>query len=131
MSMTDPIADMLTRIRNAVRARHEKVDIPASKLKMNIANLLKEEGFINSHRVIKDGKQGIIRITLRYHRGTPVLHNLQRISRPGRRIYADKDEIPTIRGGLGVAIISTSKGVMTDLTAKQQGIGGEVVCAVW
>ncbi len=131
MSMTDPIADMLTRIRNAVRAGHEKVDIPASKLKLNIANLLKEEGFINSHRLIKDGKQGIIRITLRYHKGTPVLTDLQRISRPGRRIYADKDELPVIRGGLGVAIISTSKGVMTDSTAKAQGIGGEVVCAVW
>ena len=131
MSMTDPIADMLTRIRNAVRAGHEKVDVPASKLKLNIANLLKEEGFINSHRVIKDGKQGIIRITLRYHKGVPVLSNLQRISRPGRRIYVDKDEIPVIRGGLGVAIISTSNGVMTDAAAKKKGIGGEVVCAVW
>ncbi len=131
MSMTDPIADMLTRIRNAVRAGHEKVDVPASKLKLNIANLLKEEGFINSHRVIKDGKQGIIRITLRYHKGVPVLSNLQRISRPGRRIYVDKDEIPVIRGGLGVAIISTSNGVMTDADAKKKGIGGEVVCAVW
>ncbi len=131
MSMTDPIADMLTRIRNAVRAGHEKVDIPASKLKLNIANLLKEEGFINSHRVIKDGKQGIIRITLRYHKGASVLNDLQRISRPGRRIYADKDELPVIRGGLGIAIISTSKGVMTDAAAKEQGVGGEVVCAVW
>ena len=131
MSMTDPIADMLTRIRNAVRAGHEKVDVPASKLKLNIANLLREEGFINSHRVIKDGKQGIIRITLRYHKGIPVLSNLQRISRPGRRIYVDKDEIPAIRGGLGVAIISTSNGVMTDAAAKEKGIGGEVVCAVW
>ncbi len=131
MSMTDPIADMLTRIRNAVRAGHEKVDIPASKLKVNIANLLKEEGFISSYRVIKDGKQGIIRVTLRYHKGVPMLHNLQRISKPGRRIYADKDGLPVIRGGLGMAIISTSKGVMTDVAARQHGVGGEVVCAVW
>ncbi len=131
MSMTDPIADMLTRIRNAVRAGHEKVDVPASKLKLNIANLLREEGFINSHRVIKDGKQGIIRITLRYHKGVSVLNNLQRISRPGRRIYVDKEEIPSVRGGLGIAIISTSRGVMTDSAAKEKGVGGEVVCAVW
>jgi small subunit ribosomal protein S8 len=99
MSMTDPIADMLTRIRNAVHSGHEKVDIPASGLKVNIAQILKDEDFINNFRIIKDGKQGIIRITLRYHKGVPVLSNLQRISRPGRRIYVDKDEIPVVRGG--------------------------------
>ncbi len=131
MSMTDPIADMLTRIRNAISAKHEKVDIPASKLKQNIAQILKEEGFINSFRIIKDGKQGIIRITLRYHQGVPVLRNLQRVSKPGRRIYKGKDELPVVRGGLGIAIISTSKGVLTDEAARKAGVGGEVVCEVW
>ncbi len=131
MSMTDPIADMLTRIRNAISARHEKVDIPASKLKQNIAQILKEEGFINSFRIIKDGKQGIIRITLRYNQGVPVLRNLQRVSKPGRRIYKGKDELPVVRGGLGIAIISTSRGVLTDDAARKAGVGGEVVCEVW
>ncbi len=136
MSMTDPIADMLTRIRNAVRAGHEKVDIPASKLKTNIAQILKDEGFINSYRIIKDGKQGIIRITLRYHtikhhKKMPVLKDLKRVSKPGRRIYASKDELPLVRGGLGIAIISTSRGVLTDAAAREAGVGGEVVCEVW
>ena len=131
MSMTDPIADMLTRIRNAVRAGHEKVDIPASKLKTNIAQILKDEGFINSFRIIKDGKQGIIRITLRYHNGIPIMRDLRRVSKPGRRIYAGKDEIPVVRNGLGIAIISTSKGVLTDSAAREMGVGGEIVCEVW
>ncbi len=131
MSMTDPIADMLTRIRNAIRAGHEKVDIPASKLKTNIAQILKDEGFINSYRIIKDGKQGIIRITLRYHNGIPIMRNLRRVSKPGRRIYAGKDELPVVRNGLGIAIISTSKGVLTDSAAREMGVGGEIVCEVW
>jgi len=136
MSMTDPIADMLTRIRNAVRAGHEKVDIPASRLKADIAQILKNEGFINSYRLIKDGKQGIIRITLRYHKiklhkKMPVLEEIKRVSKPGRRIYASKDEIPVVRGGLGIAIISTSKGVLTDSACREAGVGGEVVCEVW
>ncbi len=136
MSMTDPIADMLTRIRNAVRAGHEKVDIPASRLKIEIARILKDEGYINSYRIIKDGKQGIIRITLRYHtlklhKKMPVLKDLKRVSKPGRRIYASKDEIPVVRGGLGIAIISTSRGVLTDSDARKAGVGGEVVCEVW
>ncbi len=136
MSMTDPIADMLTRIRNAVRAGHEKVDIPASRLKIEIARILKDEEYINSYRIIKDGKQGIIRITLRYHtiklhRKMPVLKDLKRVSKPGRRIYASKDEIPVVRGGLGIAIISTSRGVLTDSDARKAGVGGEVVCEVW
>ncbi len=136
MSMTDPIADMLTRIRNAVRAGHEKVDIPASRLKVDIARILKDEGFINSYRIIKDGKQGIIRITLRYHtsklhKKMPVLKDLKRVSKPGRRIYVSKDELPLVRGGLGIAIISTSKGVLTDTAARQIGVGGEIVCEVW
>ncbi len=136
MSMTDPIADMLTRIRNAVRAGHEKVDIPASRLKTDIAQILKNEGYINSYRIIKDGKQGIIRITLRYHtsklhKKMPVLKDIKRVSKPGRRIYASKDELPVVRGGLGIAIISTSKGVLTDSAAREAGVGGEVVCEVW
>ncbi len=136
MSMTDPIADMLTRVRNALRAGHEKVDIPASRLKTDIAQILKNEGYINSYRIIKDGKQGIIRITLRYHtsklhRKMPVLEDLKRVSKPGRRIYAGKDELPVVRGGLGIAIISTSRGVLTDSAARKAGVGGEVVCEVW
>ncbi len=136
MSMTDPIADMLTRIRNAVRAGHEKVDIPASRLKADIAQILKNEGYINSYRIIKDGKQGIIRITLRYHtsklhKKMSVLKDIKRVSKPGRRIYASKDELPVVRGGLGIAIISTSKGVLTDSAAREAGVGGEVVCEVW
>jgi small subunit ribosomal protein S8 len=131
MSMTDPIADMLTRIRNAIHSGHDKVDVPASTLKVNIAGILKEEGFINNYRIIKDGKQGIIRITLRYVDGKSILKNLKRISKPGRRIYAGKDDIPVIRGGLGIAIVSTSRGVMTDAKAREMGVGGEIICAVW
>ncbi len=131
MSMTDPIADMLTRIRNAIHSGHDKVDIPASFLKEQIAKILKDEGFISNYRVIKDGKQGIIRITLRYVDRRSILKDLQRISKPGRRIYAGKDDLPAIRGGLGVAIVSTSKGVMTDAQAREMGVGGEVLCAVW
>jgi small subunit ribosomal protein S8 len=132
MSMTDPIADMLTRIRNANNAGHEKVDVPASKLKVNIAVILKKEKFIKSYKFIEDRKQGILRIYLKYGpKRERVLTDLKRISKPGLRVYVDKDKIPKVLGGLGIAIISTSKGVMTDKACRQLGIGGEVLCYVW
>ncbi|OCC15061.1 SSU ribosomal protein S8p (S15Ae) [Dissulfuribacter thermophilus] len=131
MSLTDTIADMLTRIRNACMARHEKVDIPASKMKIGIAKLMKEHGYIQNYKLIKDGKQGILRITLRYHEGKPVILGLERISKPGRRQYRSSKDLPKIRNGFGMAVISTSKGLMTDEQARKAGVGGEVVCAIW
>jgi len=130
--MTDPIADMLTRIRNALKARKEEVDIPSSNLKKRIAEVLKEEGFIKGFRVIPDGKQGILRVFLKYdEQGSPVISGLQRVSKPGRRVYVGKEEIPRVMGGLGVAILTTSRGVMTDREARKVGVGGEVICYVW
>ncbi len=131
MSMTDPIADMLTRIRNACMAKLDRVDMPNSSLKANIAKLMKEQGYISNYRLIKDGKQGILRIFLKYQDGKPVILGLRRISKPGRRVYCGKDELPRIRGGFGMAVVSTSKGVMTDAQARQDGVGGEVICAIW
>ena len=131
MNMTDPIADMLTRIRNAITARHTRVSIPASKMKLAIARVLKEEGYIKDIEVIKDNPQGTIRITLRYVDKKPVLTQLQRVSKPGRRVYTRRKDIPLVRGGLGVAILSTPKGVMTGRKAYQLGLGGEVICHVW
>ena len=131
MSMTDPIADMLTSIRNASKAGHERLDIPSSNLKVDLAKLFKEEGYISNFRIIKDRRQGILRIFLRYSDKQPVIIGLRRISRPGRRVYCGKNEVPEIRGGLGTAVISTSKGVVTDAQARRDGIGGEVVCAIW
>lgn len=130
--LTDPIADMLTRMRNAILIKSEKVDIPASKLKVEIAKILKEEGFIKSYKIIKDKKQGILRITMKYTmENEPVLTGLKRISKPGRRVYVGKDEIPSVMGGVGVAIITTSKGVLSDKACRLQGVGGEVLCYVW
>lgn len=130
--MTDPIADMLTRIRNALQARKEEVDIPSSNLKKRIAEVLKEEGFIKGFRVIPDGKQGILRVFLKYdEEGLPVISGLKRVSKPGRRIYVGKEEIPRVMGGLGIAILTTSRGVMTDKQARKIGVGGEVICYVW
>jgi small subunit ribosomal protein S8 len=131
MNMTDPIADMLTRIRNAIIARHTRVAIPASKMKLAIARVLKEEGYIKDIEVLKDNPQGTIRITLRYVDKKPVLTQLERISKPGRRVYTRRKDIPLVRGGLGVAILSTPKGVMTGRKAYQLGLGGEVICHVW
>lgn len=133
MSMTtDPIADMLTRIRNASMSRHEIVDIPASNVKREMARILKEEGFIKSHEFIDDGKQGTIRLRLKY---TPekacVINGLKRISKPGRRVYARKDQIPKVLGGFGIAILSTSCGLLTDKEARRKGVGGEVLCYIW
>jgi small subunit ribosomal protein S8 len=128
---TDPIADMITRIRNAAQAMKESVDIPASKLKINIADILQKEGYIKAYRLIDDGKQGTLRVNLKYFNSRHVISGIQRVSRPGRRIYKGADEIPTVRGGLGISIVSTSTGLMTDLKAKASNVGGEVLLKVW
>jgi small subunit ribosomal protein S8 len=130
MTMTDPVSDLLTRIRNASAARHETVDIPSSRLKMDIAGILKEEGYISGFSLIQDNKQGIIRIQLRYEAKNPVISSLERVSRPGCRVYAGKDDIPSVLGGLGICIMSTSQGVLTGKRAKEKGLGGEVLCAI-
>ena len=131
MSVTDPIADMLTRIRNAVMVRHDSVLIPSSKIKMAIARILKEEGFINEFDIIKSEPQQTIRIHLKYDDDKePILSGLERVSKPGLRVYVGKNEIPRVAGGMGVAIVSTSKGVMTGQQAWRQGIGGELLCYV-
>ena len=131
MNITDPIADMLTRIRNANAQRHETVDVPASKLKKSIAEILLEEGYIKAFEEIEDNSQGIIRVTLKYVNKQKVISGLKRISKPGLRVYATKDELPKVLGGLGIALISTSKGIMTDKKARQEGVGGEVLAFVW
>ncbi|HHX87907.1 MAG TPA: 30S ribosomal protein S8 [Firmicutes bacterium] len=129
---TDPIADMLTRVRNANMARHQAVDIPGSNVKRAMADIMKKEGFIKDYEVIDDKKQGLIRIYLKYgaHRER-IITGLKRISKPGLRVYAKKDQLPKVLGGLGVAIISTSQGLMTDRDARQAGYGGEVLCYIW
>ncbi len=130
--MTDPIADMLTRIRNANVVRHTSVDIPASNIKKAIANILVEEGYVKNYQVIEDDKQGIIRVDLKFGADKErVLTGLKRISKPGLRVYANKDQIPRVLGGLGIAIISTSKGVISDKIARKEGVGGEVLCYIW
>jgi small subunit ribosomal protein S8 len=129
--MTDPIADMLTRIRNATKARHDRVDMPASNIKVEIARLLKQEGYVANYRLLKDSKQGVLRVFPKYEGGKPVIFGIKRMSKPGRRMYCGKEDLPRIRGGLGITIVSTSKGVLTDAQAKDAGLGGEVLCAVW
>ena len=130
--VTDPIADMLTRVRNALRAGHEKVDIDASILKLEIARILEEEGFIKKYKFIKDRKQGLIRINLKYDdEGLPAISGLKRISKCGRRVYVGKDDIPKVLDGLGVAILSTSKGIITGNRCRKEGVGGEILCEVW
>jgi small subunit ribosomal protein S8 len=129
--LTDPIADMLTRIRNAVRIKSEKVDIPISKIKLEIAKILKEEGFIRAYKILKDRKQGILRVILKYVDNESVISGLRRISKPGRRVYVDRNEIPKVMGGLGVAVLTTSKGILSDKTCRRDGVGGEVICYVW
>ena len=132
MNTTDPIADMLTRIRNANSAKHKTVDVPNSKMKTAIAEILFKEGYIKSFEEIKDDTQGIIRITLKYdEKGTRVIDGLKRISKPGLRVYASKEELPKVLNGLGIALISTSKGIKTDKEARQEGLGGEVLAYVW
>jgi len=127
---TDVIADMLTRIRNAVRARHPKVDIPASRLKIEIARVLKEEGYILNYKVAEEGAKKTIKIYLKYHNNRPVITDLRRVSRPGCRIYVSRDEIKPVLGGMGISILSTSKGVMTGKQARREGVGGELLCVV-
>ncbi|MCI0468621.1 MAG: 30S ribosomal protein S8 [Nitrospirae bacterium] len=130
--LTDPIADMLTRIRNAALIRSDKVDIPGSRLKVEIAKILKNEGFVKSYKIVRDKRQGILRVSLKY---TPsndsIISGLKRVSKPGRRVYVGKEEIPKVMGGVGMAIITTSKGIMSDKNCRQEGIGGEVLCYIW
>jgi len=130
--MTDPIADMLTRIRNGSKAKLEKVDIPSSKLKLEIAKILKDEGYIKNLKMVKDRRQGVIRVYLKYtDEEVPVIQGLKRISKPGSRVYAGNDAIPKVLAGLGVAILSTPKGIQTGKQAKKDNVGGEVLCHVW
>lgn len=132
MVMTDPIADMLTRLRNANSVYHEKVEIPGSKIKQAIAGILKEEGFIKDFDVVEDSKQGVLRLSLKYGPNREkVITGIKRISKPGLRVYAKSDQIPRVLGGLGIAIISTSKGIMSDRQARKNGLGGEVIAYVW
>jgi small subunit ribosomal protein S8 len=130
--VTDPIADMLTRIRNAALIRAEKVDIPASKMKLEIAKIMKEEGFIRAYKILKDKKQGILRVTLKY---TPenesVISGLRKISKPGRRVYVGHDNVPMVMAGVGVSILTTSKGIMSDRSCRRDKVGGEVLCYIW
>jgi len=132
MSMTDPIADLLSRIRNGIQAHHDRVELPSSKLKVEIARILKAEGFISNYKVAEDKVQSTLRIYLKYSDdGEPVIHGIERVSRPGRRVYRNKQEIPRVLGGLGLAIVSTSKGVLSGADAARSGVGGEVLCQVW
>ena len=132
MQMSDVIADMLTRIRNANNAKHASVDVPASKMKKSIAQILLDEGYIKSYEVVEDGKQGVIKIQLKYAQGKQkVIRGLKRVSKPGLRIYASCEDMPKVMNGLGIAIVSTSKGVMTDKAARLAKVGGEVLCFIW
>jgi small subunit ribosomal protein S8 len=130
--VTDPVADLLARIRNGSMAEHEKVDIPASKLKVRLAEILKEEGFIKNFRLIEDKRQGVLRVYLKYGPGQErVISGLRRVSKPGRRLYVGADRIPSVLGGMGVAILSTPRGVLTDRESRKAKVGGEVLCYVW
>ncbi len=132
MSMTDPIADMLTRIRNATMVRHDRTDIPASKMKLEIAKILKQEGYIRTFKLIDEGPQGVIRVYLKYSEdGQPAIHGLKRVSKPGRRVYRGVEELPKVLNGLGVAIVSTNRGILTDEQARRLRAGGEVLCEIW
>ena len=132
MTMTDPIADFLTRVRNAARASKDRCDVPASKVKLELSKILQEEGFIRTFKVIEEGAEPTIRLYLRYSSdGEPAIHGIERVSRPGRRVYHRVDNLPKVRGGIGVAVLSTSKGLMTDAKAREMRLGGEVMCQVW
>jgi small subunit ribosomal protein S8 len=128
---SDPIADMLTRIRNAIRIKADKVDIPASKMKLEVAKILKEEGFIRAYKILKDKRQGILRINLKYVNGDCLITGLRRVSKPGRRVYVGGGEIPRVMGGVGVAILTTSRGILSGKTCRNDNVGGEVICYVW
>ena len=129
--LTDPIADMLTRIRNAVRIKADKVDVPASKVKLEIAKILKEEGFIKAYKILKYKKQGMLRLNLKYQDDSSIISDLKRVSKPGRRVYVGRGEVPRVMGGVGIAVLTTSRGVMSDKACRQEGVGGEVMCYVW
>jgi len=130
--LTDPIADMLTRIRNSVMIRAEKVDIPASKMKLEIAKIMKEEGFIRAYKILKDKKQGILRVTLKYAPDNePLISGIKKISKPGRRVYVGRDTVPMVMGGVGISVLTTSKGLMSDRTCRRENVGGEVLCYIW
>jgi small subunit ribosomal protein S8 len=131
MSLTDPVADFLARIRNAIRARHQKLDVPASKLKTEIARILKEEGYIQSYKTQDEEGKLVLRVYLKYGGSEPAIRDLARVSRPGCRVYVAHDEIKRVQGGLGIAILTTPKGVMTGRQARKEGVGGEVLCEVW
>jgi small subunit ribosomal protein S8 len=132
MTMTDPISDFLTRVRNAVQAGKDRCDVPASKLKLELSKILQDEGFIRTFKVLEEGPQGTLRIYLRYStEGEPAIHGLQRISRPGLRVYRGTSKLPQVRGGIGVAVVSTSKGLMSDARARELRLGGEIMCRVW
>ena len=132
MTMTDPIADLLTRIRNAVLVGKDRCDAPASKVKLELSKILQEEGFIRTFKVLEEGPQGTLRLYLRYSPdGEPAIHGLERVSRPGLRVYRGVEELPEVRGGMGVAVISTSKGLMTDAKAREARLGGEIMCRMW
>lgn len=132
MSMTDPIADMLTRIRNGLMAKLQKVDMPSSNMKVSLANVLKSEGFIKNYKIIADQKQGILRIYLKYiDEKDSVINEIKRVSKPGSRRYVKSDEIPSVKNGMGIAVLSTSKGILPDKVAREAGIGGEIICTVW
>lgn len=131
MPVTDQIADFLTRIRNSGKAGHRTVDVPKSYIKLSIAKILKEQGYINDYEVAEEGVQGKIVVTLRYFDRKPAILEIKRVSKPGRRIYVDSDNLPRVKNGLGIAIISTSRGVMTDKQARQENVGGEFLCTVW
>jgi small subunit ribosomal protein S8 len=129
--MTDPIADLLTRIRNGIGARHRRVDVPVSKIKIEVTRILKENHFIHDYKVLDDGRHGVLRVYLKYYEGTPVIRSIERVSRPGLRVYKGSKDLPRIRGGLGIAIVTTPKGVMSDKQARAQNTGGEVMAVVW
>ncbi len=129
--MTDPIADMLARIRNAAGARHRRVDMPPSKLKAEIARILKDNHFIHDYKLLEDGEHGVLRVYLKYYQEKPVIRNLRRVSKPGLRKYAGAKDLPRVRGGLGIAIVSTSQGVMSDREARAKNVGGEILALVW
>ncbi len=131
MSMTDPIADLFTRIRNSLMVHQDKVDLPNSRIKTRIAEILKEEGYIKNFRVYEDNKQGVLRLYHKYKNDDPVIQGIKRVSRPGRRSYVGRDEVPKVLNGLGTAIISTSSGVLTDQECRKQGVGGEVIGYIW
>ncbi|MCX7793941.1 MAG: 30S ribosomal protein S8 [Thermodesulfovibrionales bacterium] len=129
--LSDPIADMLTRIRNAIMIKADKVDVPASRLKLEIAKIMKEGGFIRGYKIIKDKRQGVLRISLKYSDGQSAINGLKRVSKPGRRVYVGVEEIPRVMGGVGMAILTTPKGVMSDRKCRELRVGGEIICYIW